>query len=92
MEHSTQYKECFVLAWVNISDVWKRVALLAVKSLRVYNYLLMQSMVLQIIGSNYHAHLTYFGITNRVCFVFKKIVQDSSFQVCIRFYNRTLTF
>ena len=51
----------------------------------------MQSVVLQIMGSNYHAHLKYFEITNGVVFGIKKIVQLSSFQICIWFYNRTLT-
>ena len=52
----------------------------------------MQSMVLQIMGSNYHAHVKYFGITNGVVFGTKKIVQVSSFEICIWFCNRTLTF
>ena len=45
--------------------------------------LLMQSMVLQIMGSNNHAHLKYFGITNGVVFGIKKIVHVSNFQTCI---------
>ena len=66
----------------------------AVKGL-IYAYtwnLLMQSMVLQIIGSNYHAHLKYFGITNGVVFGIKTIVQISSFQTCILVCNGALTF
>ena len=63
LEHSTQYKQCFIVTWVNISDDllcpvcsdgWKCVAPLAVKRL-IYAYtwhLLMQCMVLQIMGSN----------------------------------------
>ena len=52
----------------------------------------MQSMMLQIMGSNYHTHLKYFEITNRVVCGIKKIVQISSFQICILFNNRILTF
>ena len=47
---------------------------LATKRL-IYAYtwnLLMQSMVLQIMDSNYHVHLKYFGITNGVVFGIKK--------------------
>ena len=32
----------------------------------------MQSMMLQIMGLNYHAHLKYFGIINGVVFGIKK--------------------
>ena len=32
----------------------------------------MQSIVLQIMGSTYHAHLKYFGITNGIMFDIKK--------------------
>ena len=52
----------------------------------------MQSMVLQIMGLNYHAHLKYFEITNEVVFGIQKIVQVTNFQICIWFWNGTLTF
>ena len=93
MEHSTHYKQCFIVTWVNISDAllcpvcsdaWKCPAALAMKtSIHAYTWnLLMQRMVLQIMGSNYHAHLKYFEITNGVLFGLKK-VQVSSFQIRI---------
>ena len=69
------------------------IAQLAVK-MSIYPYtwnLLMQSMVLQMMGSNYHAHLKYFGITNGGVFGVKNIVQVSTFKY-IWFCNGTLTF
>ena len=93
MEHSTQYEQCFKVTWVNISDsllcpvcsdACKRVAPLAVKRLIMRTWkLLIQSKVLQIMGSKYHAHLKYFEITDGGVFGIKTIVQVSSFQICI---------
>ena len=101
LEHSTQYEQCFKVTWVNISDsllcpvcsdAWKCVAPLAVKRLIMRTWkLLIQSKVLQIMGSKYHAHLKYFEITDGVVFGIKKIVQVSSFQICIWFCNATFT-
>ena len=101
LKHSTQYKQCFIVTWVNISDAllcrvcsdaWKCLALLAAERLiNTYTWnLLMQSMVLQIIRSNYHAYLKYFGITSGFVFGIQKIVQVSSFQIYTWFCNWTL--
>ena len=102
MEHSTQYKQFFIVTWVNISDAllclvyidaWKCVAQLAVKRLIYAWNLWMESMVLQIMGSNYHAHLKYFGITNRVVFgVEKKLCKFLLFKYVFDFAKGPLLF
>ena len=52
----------------------------------------MQNMVLQIVCSNFYAHLKYFEITNEVVLGVKEIVQVSTFHMSIWFWNETLTF
>ena len=62
--------------------------------MRTWN-LLIPSLVLQMMmmSSKYHSHLKYFEITDGVVFGIKKIVQVSSFQICIWFcYARLLIF
>ena len=97
LKHSTRYKQCFQVTWVNISDAllcpvcsdaWKCLAPLAVERLiNTYTWnLLLQSMVLQIMGSNnYHAHLEYFGITNGVVFGIKKLCKFLVFKYALDF-------
>ena len=52
----------------------------------------MQSMVLQIIGSNYHALLKHFRMINGVVFGIKKIVEVSSFLILFDFTMGLLLF
>ena len=76
------------------SDAWKCVAQLAVKRL-IYLYtwnLLMQSMVLQIMGSNYHSHLKYFGITDgikKLCklLLFKYVFDFAMIHYFLSYFN-----
>ena len=49
-------------------------------------------MVLQIMGSNYHAHSKYCGIINGVVFGIKRIMQDSSFKYVFDFAMEPLLF
>ena len=53
----------------------------------------MQSIVLRILGSNYHGYLNYFWNNQWGCVWYQnKMVKVSSLQICFQLCNGTLTF